>query len=194
MINNYSTLNLLKKRVSNQWINAFALLLIMLLFSTKGSAQTPCLNPISPILLSVNSNSGTIGWTHPSPGPWNGYDIWHTTIPAYTPTSSFTPSGSTNTNNYTLSGYEPGVTIYVFVRSACGSQTGPVNGPWIGPISFTTIPSGSGCPNAPYGLHPEDTFTPQYTQEPEVIVTDAYAGEFSRVNVIPNREYVFSTS
>lgn len=194
MKKNYFISVLSEKQVARQWMYAFALLLTTLLFSAKGNAQTPCLNPISPMLLSVNNNSATIGWTHPSPAPWSGYDIWHTSIPAYTPTSSFTPSGSTNTNTYTLSGYEPGATIYVFVRSACGSQTGPVNGPWIGPITFTTIAPGSGCPNAPYGLHPEENFTPQYTQEPEVIVTDAYAGEFSRVNVIPNREYVFSTS
>ncbi|PZO29124.1 MAG: hypothetical protein DCF13_07180 [Flavobacteriaceae bacterium] len=194
MIKNYSISVLFGKRVTQQWMYAFALLLTTMLFSTNGNAQTPCLNPINPMLLSVNNSSATIGWTHPSPAPWSGYDIWHTSIPAYTPTSSFSPSGSTNTNTYTLSGYEPGATIYVFVRSACGSQTGPVNGPWIGPITFTTIAPGSGCPNAPYGLHPEENYTPQYTQEPEVIVTDAYAGEFSRVNVIPNRQYVFSTS
>ena len=138
MIKNYSISVLFGKRVTQQWMYAFALLLTTMLFSTNGNAQTPCLNPINPMLLSVNNSSATIGWTHPSPAPWSGYDIWHTSIPAYTPTSSFSPSGSTNTNTYTLSGYEPGATIYVRVWEYSNDNPGTFGICATSPIACTT--------------------------------------------------------
>ncbi len=188
-MNDFYLRNLSVKNTLKTLVMAFFTLL-----SNLAIGQSPCNDPINPTLIAVDDNSGTISWEHPNPSPWYGYDYWYTSIQGYAPTSSTTPSGNTSSNNVTLSGYVTGATIYVFIRSRCGSETGVTPGPWRGPIKFTTIPAGSGCPVAPYGLSPTETFTPQYTQLPEVISSNSYAGEFSKVEVMPNRQYVFETS
>lgn len=50
------------------------------------------------------------------------------------------------------------------------------------------------CLDAPSGQYPLDTFTPSCAGVPEEIVSNAYAGEYSVVNVTAGTEYVFSSS
>lgn len=192
MNTNYFFLNL---RVKNNVNYFFTLLAIALCLHTV-KAQTPCDAPSALTLQSISTTSATITWTAPATAPWYGYDYWHTTIPAYTPTSSTSPVGSVSNTSVTLDSslLIPGTTRYFFVRSRCGTVTGNTYGSWIGPLSFTSIIPGTSCPNAPYGQYPEATFTPAYTGSPEIINADAFAGEYSRVNYIQNRQYVFNTS
>lgn len=176
--------------------NCFFLLMIAFLCCQWVLAQTPCDRPSAMILQSISTNSATITWTPPTQQPWYGYDYWYTTIPAFVPTSSTTPNGSVSTPGVTLdlTGLIPGTTNYFFVRSRCGTVTGNTYSTWLGPLTFTSILPGTSCPEAPFGQNPAETYSPLYTGSPEVINTDAYAGEYSRVNFIQNRQYIFDTS
>jgi hypothetical protein len=79
-------------------------------------------------------------------------------------------------------------------------QVVPVNagGEAVGcPInSFTTVSSPGFCLNAQYGQYPAATYTPATCDGTTVnnIVTDAYAGEYSSVNVTSGVSYTFSSS
>lgn len=155
------------------------------------NAQTPCLDPIDPIIISLSATEVTIQWTQPNPNPWNGYD-YYLTQSSLVPNSNTTPTGTVTADNVTLN-VQVGNTYRFYVRSNCGTVTGSVKGPWQGFLTFTPIPTGSGCAQAPYGLHPTTTFVPAYTQQPELINADAYAGEFCKVDVMANRQYEFTT-
>lgn len=54
--------------------------------------------------------------------------------------------------------------------------------------------SSSGCVNAPYGLKPASTFIPSCTGSNQVIISNAFAGEYSQVEVIQGVTYTFSSS
>src|SRR5690554_250283 len=51
-----------------------------------------------------------------------------------------------------------------------------------------------GCLDAPNGVFPADTFTPNCNGLEEIITSDAQTGQYSNVNVIANNEYIFSSS
>src|SRR5690625_4968058 len=51
-----------------------------------------------------------------------------------------------------------------------------------------------GCLDAPNGVFPADTFTPNCNGLEEIITSDAQTGQYSNVNVIANDEYIFSSS
>lgn len=174
---------------------AFFVLLIGL-FSNSLWSQEPCNRPVNPMVQSVDTDGATITWTPPTPNPWHGYDYWYTSIQGYFPENGPVPTGHVSLPTVTLNGFTSGATLYVFVRAKCGDeQTGNIHySQWYGPTSFTTLAPGQGCPNAPYGQKPATTFTPAYTGNPEVINSDAYAGEYARVNIIENRQYIFSSS
>ncbi|MEN9336249.1 MAG: hypothetical protein RLZZ500_1236 [Bacteroidota bacterium] len=171
------------------------ILLLLGLHSVMGipvaQAQTPCLDPIDPIIISLSATEVTIQWTQPNPNPWNGYD-YYLTQSSQVPNTNTTPTGTVTQDNVTLN-VQVGGTYRFYVRSNCGSATGSVKGPWQGYLTFTPIPTGSGCAQAPYGMHPTTMFVPAYTQQPELINADAYAGEFCRVDVMANRQYEFTT-
>lgn len=163
---------------------------VILMASGSIFAQTPCNRPLNPTVVSVTTNGATITWTPPDPAPWNGYEYWYTTIQGYSPEAHFTPSGSVTGTSVTFNQFTTDATIYVYVRSRCSTSRST----WYGPTEFTTLTPGSGCPNGTYGLLPAATFTPAYTGNPEVITTTAYAGQYSNISVIPDREYLFSSS
>src|SRR5690606_33295761 len=106
------------------------------------------------------------------------------------PTASTTPTGSINTAGIdVVSGLTPSTTYYYWVRSNCGATTSA----WVSGGSFATLAALT-CNGATYGLYPSATFTPACTGTAETIVSDAYAGEFSNVNVMDGKQYTFSSS
>lgn len=155
-------------------------------------AQTPCLDPIEPMIISLSATEVTIKWTNPSPAPWNGYD-YYLTQSTQVPNSNTTPTGNVSMDNVTLN-VQVGNTYRFYVRSVCGTATGTSNGPWQGFLVFTPIATGTGCAQAPFGMSPTTTFVPAYTQSPELINSDAYAGEFCKVDIMANRQYEFTTN
>ena len=155
------------------------------------SAQTPCNRPDNLAVQSIYNNGGTVTWDAADPTPLQGYDYFWSASQGNAPTSSSVPDGSTFATSVTITGnFVPGATIYVWVRSSCSSG----NSLWRGPVNFTIIPPGNGCPVAPNGLKPDNEFTPAYTGSPEIINADANAGEYCKVNVMANRQFVFNTS
>ncbi len=60
-------------------------------------------------------------------------------------------------------------------------------------FSFQMI-SHAQCLSASNGLYPSTTYTPSCTGSNETITTVAYAGEYSKVNVISGNQYTFSSS
>ena len=178
---------------SNAKFQLPVLMALMLFLNVLLYAQTPCLGPTNGVIQSLTSDGATITWSSPSPAPWYGFDYYRTTA-GFVPTSGTTPTGSTTGNSATFTGIQSNTTSYVYVRSRCGTVTGNTYSQWGGPVIFTTLSPGTGCPVAPYGLFPPTAYTPLYTGNQEVINTDAYAGEYCKVNVLANREFVFSTS
>lgn len=92
-------------------------------------------------------------------------------------------------NNLVINAYN--VTVYwqVVPVNSAGSPTGcPV---W----SFTTMAPPGYCLNSPNGLYPSTTFTPATCDgvTENVIATNAYAGEYSNVNLTSGQTYVFKS-
>ena len=50
------------------------------------------------------------------------------------------------------------------------------------------------CTTAPNGLFPGSTFTPACSGNYETMTSQSWAGQYSNVNVIANRQYSFSSS
>lgn len=145
-------------------------------------------NPPSSLASSgITSNTAQISWTTATPNPIQ-YDVYFSTSNA-APSTSTIPIGSVNGVAANIIDLTAGTTYYFWVRSNCGSS----NSAWVYGGSFTTIAQGT-CTDALYGQYPEQQFTPNCTGSFETIVTDAYAGEFSFVDVYPDRTYTFSSS
>jgi hypothetical protein len=139
---------------------------------------------------SISVTSAVIAWTASSPAPTAGYDVYFSTTNAITPAT--VPLGTVSGTNAQLTDLTPGTTYYYWVRSNCGSSS---VSSWVAGSSFTTsTPTGTGCITASYGLYPETAFTPNCSGASQSIVTDAYAGEYSNVNIIANRQYTFTSS
>ncbi|PZO26679.1 MAG: hypothetical protein DCF13_13430 [Flavobacteriaceae bacterium] len=147
-----------------------------------------CGSPSNIIATNITSNSAIVSWTPSAVVPSTGYQY-------YSSTTNVAPLDSYNTSSDVFSsfsrfknGLSPNTTYYVWIRSICGTNKSS----WISG-SFTTAPL-QNCNGSFYGLYPENTFTPNCSGNPETIINNAYAGEFSNVNVISNREYTFSSS
>lgn len=147
-----------------------------------------CAPPTNLVVSYVTSNSARLDWTPPASTP-TGYDV-------YIITTNTPPTNDTPANNVTvlpgtgnMNSLPANTTYYFWVRSQCSGQRSA----WVSGGSFTTLPSLT-CNGAYYGLYPQATFTPACTGSFETIATDAYAGEFSRVNVVANQNYTFSSS
>jgi len=169
------------------------LLALMLFLNVLLYAQSPCGGPTNGVIQSLSSDGATISWSTPSPAPWYGYE-YYCTASAFAPSSGTTPTGSTTSNSVTLTALTSNLTYYLYVRSKCGTVNGNIYSQWGSPLSFRTLSPGTGCPDAPFGLYPTTPFTPLYTGSQEIINSDAFAGEYCKVNVLANREYIFSTS
>ncbi len=155
------------------------------------NAQTPCNRPENLAVQSIYANGGTVTWDAPNPVPSQGYEYFWSASQSNAPNSGSVPDGSTFSRSVTITGnFIPGATIYVWVRAVCSSG----DSLWRGPVNFTIIPAGNGCPVAPNGVNPIAPFTPAYTGTPELINADAYTGQYCKVNLMENRRYIFNTS
>ncbi|TDP61576.1 fibronectin type III domain-containing protein [Flavobacterium dankookense] len=148
-----------------------------------------CGLPTNLVVSNITTTTCQLSWTAPSPAPSTGYEVYISTLNA-APGANTTPSQVTNAVSTTISnGLVAGTTYYYWVRSNCGATKSN----WVAGASFTTNFT-SGCTTATYNQWPAATFTPTCGIGSETIVTNAYAGEYSLVNVIADRQYTFTTS
>ncbi|MDI1257314.1 MAG: fibronectin type III domain-containing protein, partial [Flavobacterium sp.] len=155
------------------------------------TATVPCL--VLPSGLGnayVTSNSAGVFWTAATPAPVAGYQV-------YVSISNALPTVETQGNVNVASGQNTAVVAnlnadtiyYYYVRSNCGSGLSS----WVAGGTFRTIPA-LVCNGAVYGLSPTTTYTPACSGSAETVDATAWAGEFSRVNVLSGRQYTFSSS
>jgi len=152
-------------------------------FTTLAVVCNPPSNLVSSL---ITSTTATLSWAAASPVPTQ-YDVYFSTSSS-TPNTSTTPIGSLTGLSADLINLTASTTYYFWVRSNCGSS----NSAWIFGGSFTTTPSN--CTQADFGLYPGTAYTPSCSGTAETIVNDAYAGEYSLVNVLTNKTYTFSSS
>lgn len=95
-----------------------------------------CFVPTALTSAVVNTTSGTLSWTAPTPAPANGYEYYTSTTntapTAATAASGTVAAGVTTTN---VGGLAPNTTNYFWVRSVC---SGSDKSAWAGPTSFYT--------------------------------------------------------
>ena len=149
-----------------------------------------CTPPSNLMVSNITSNSCKMTWTAASPVPSTNYDIYIVTA-NIAPTANSTPTLFSTTNLTTTINLNvaAGTAYYYWIRSNCGATTGV----WVSGGSFTT-PSALTCNGAIYGLYPDATFTPACTENTEQIAANAYAGEYSNVNILSNKQYTFTSS
>jgi len=152
-------------------------------------ATSSCNVPTNMMVYNLTSNSCLLGWTAPTPAPSLGYEVYLSTSNV-APITTTTPTYTSNTTNVNIpSGLAPATSYYYWVRSNCGATKSN----WSPVLNFVTNGL-SGCTTAEYGLFPAATFTPACSGANETIVTNAWAGEYSNVNVNANHQYTFSSS
>ena len=175
MNTNYFSLNRIGEKCT-------LILSILLLLPTVFYAQ--CDQPINIDMVSLTPTTARFTWEAPVTGATSFEYI------ITTGGSPGSPTGSTFGNSITVP-VTAGLEHRFYVRSRCVSNTS--SGWHLGAI-FTPMTVGNGCANAEYGLHPAANYTPSCTGNPEVIVSDAFAGEYCYINVIANRRYTFGSS
>ncbi|UPQ79839.1 fibronectin type III domain-containing protein [Flavobacterium azooxidireducens] len=154
-----------------------------------GTLQATCNPPTNLAVSNITSNSSQITWTPPAPAPSSGYEIYFVTnnvAPSANTTPTFT---STSAGINITNGLTPGTTYYYWVRSNCGSTKSS----WVSGGNFNTTTL-TGCNAALYGQWPNTNFTPACSGATEQIVVNAYASEFTNVNIVADRQYTFSSS
>ncbi len=147
-----------------------------------------CGSPSAITFSDITSGTANASWTAASPVPSNGYDVYLSTS-STAPIASTTPSGNVTGTSANLNGLLAGTVYYVWVRANCGATQSA----WIPGGNFTTL-TANGCTTAVFGLFPETTFTPACSGTAELIVNNAWAGEYSNVTIVSNRSYTFSSS
>jgi uncharacterized protein YaiE (UPF0345 family) len=147
-----------------------------------------CGIPSALAVSNITSNSCRLSWTAPATAP-TSYDIYLSTSSTapVTATAATTTSGSNVVG--ALNGLTSSTTYYYWVRSNCNGTKST----WVSGGSFVTLTSLT-CNGAYYGLYPATTFTPACTGSSEAIVSDAYAGEYTNVNVLSGKQYTFTSS
>jgi len=136
----------------------------------------------------MTSNSVRLTWTAPATAP-NGYNVYYSTTNSTPSPDAAGMVVTVQPRVSVLSPLNPATTYYFWVRSTCGSTLGV----WVPGGSFTTLPTLT-CNSAYYGLYPETAFTPACTGSAEQIANNAYASEFSNINVMDNKTYTFASS
>ncbi len=150
----------------------------------------PCSNPSSLVASNISSNSFQVNWQGTSPT----YQIYASQNPATPTDPTIETQQGINGNSWLINEqltyiYENTI-YYVWVRSECINAPNP----WIGPIQVTTNDFTPFCNTATFGLYPQATYSPACTGNQESIVADAYASEFSKVNIYANIQYTFTSS
>lgn len=151
-------------------------------------ATPSCGLPTNLVVSNITSNSCRVNWNTPTPAA-SSYEIYYSTINT-APTAS-TAATLTSLGNVvrTLNGLTSSTTYYYWIRSNCNGTKSD----WVSGGSFTTI-ANFNCNGAVYGLYPDATFTPACSGSTEEINADAWAGEFTNVNILSNKQYTFSSS
>jgi hypothetical protein len=153
------------------------------------STSNTCIPPSTLGFTNITSNSALLTWTASNPVPSNGYDVFYNTT-GIAPTATTTPSDTSPNPFEGINNLIPNTVYYYWVRSNCGSSQSQ----WIQGASTFTTHAFFNCNSADYGLFPTATFTPSCTGSAEVIVSNAWASEYSNVNVMANKQYTFSSS
>ena len=148
-----------------------------------------CAPPSNLAVSNITSNSCKITWTAATSLPSSGYDLYIITSNTAPDANAAATVTVTNINPTVSLNVGAGTTYYYWIRSNCGATFGT----WISGGSFTTPPALI-CNGATNGLYPDATFTPSCTGAAEQIVNNAYAGEYSNVNVVANKQYTFTSS
>lgn len=150
----------------------------------------PCTNPSVLNATNISTNSFQVNWS----GSATSYQIYvtdNTAVPTDPTTSTQQGiAGNAYIVNDAITIIYPNSTYRVWVRNEC------INNPntWVGPLLVTTNAEAAYCNSATYGCYPQTTYTPTCSGNPETIVADAYASEFSKVNISSNVLYTFSSS
>lgn len=152
------------------------------------AASSSCGVPSALSVSNITSNSCRLNWTAPTTAPTN-YDIYVITTNTAPISTSTATATSTTAGVGVLNGLAAATTYYYWIRSNCSGTKSA----WVSGGSFTTIAALT-CNSATNGLYPDATFTPNCTGSAQQIVTDAYAGEYSNVNVVASTQYTFSSS
>jgi hypothetical protein len=129
-----------------------------------------------------------LNWTAPATAP-STYDIYIITTNTAPNANTTATVVSNNAGVGVLNGLAAATTYYYWIRSNCGTTKSA----WVSGGNFTTI-AALNCNGATNGLYPNATFTPACTGANEQIVADAWAGEYSNVNVMDNKQYTFTSS
>lgn len=149
-----------------------------------------CNAPSGLSVTGITTSGASLNFIAANPAPSNGYQYYYNTS-GTVPIASTTPSGNTTATTVAITGLNASTTYYYWIRSNCGSSQGN----WIAGTSFTTAAIVStGCTSASYGLWPTSSFSPSCTGNSELIVGNAYAGEYAYVNIAANKQYTFSSS
>ncbi|WP_181368938.1 RCC1 domain-containing protein [Flavobacterium pallidum] len=149
-----------------------------------------CTTPVTALTANnIASNSATISWTAPSPAPPLGYEYFYSDVNA---TPGANPSGlggvGAGVLTKTLTGLTTGVRYYYWVRTKC---TSTIKGSWVSGGSFVPTENPP-CLNGTQ--YPSTNYTPTCSGSQETIVTNAWAGEYTLVNVLANKVYTFKSS
>lgn len=152
------------------------------------TAAPGCGAPTALSVSNITSNSSRLNWTAPATAPAS-YDLYIITTNTAPNTNTTATANSTTAGIGVLNGLSAATTYYYWIRSNCGATKSA----WVSGGSFTTIAALS-CNGAINGLYPNATFTPACSGNAEQIVADAWAGEYSNVNVLANKQYTFTSS
>jgi phosphoribosyl-AMP cyclohydrolase len=147
-----------------------------------------CGVPTALSVSNITSNSSRLNWNAPASAP-SSYELYIVTTNTPPTANTTNVLTSTTAGVGVLSVLAPSTTYYYWIRSNCGATKSA----WVSGGSFTTTAALT-CNGAANGLYPDATFTPACTGSNEQIVNNAYAGEYSNVNVVGNKEYTFSSS
>ncbi|WP_181248446.1 fibronectin type III domain-containing protein [Flavobacterium magnum] len=150
-------------------------------------ADLSCNTPGGLTAGSITGTSATISWTAASPAPASGYEYYYSDINT-APTTTASGSVSAGVLSKSLTGLTAGVRYYYWVRSKCSAT---ISGNWVAGGSFVAQDNAP-CLNGTQ--YPSTNFTPACTGSQETIVTNAWAGEYTVVNVVPNKKYTFRSS
>lgn len=151
------------------------------------TSVTSCAPPTNLSSSNVLSTQANISWTASASNPAQ-YDVYFDTANV-TPNAGTVPVGSIAGTSAVLNNLTAATTYYFWVRSNCNPQVSS----WVFGGSFTTT-AALGCTTAAYGLYPANTYTPSCTGANELIVANAWAGEYANIAVVANRTYTFSSS
>ncbi|MGK4566471.1 fibronectin type III domain-containing protein [Flavobacterium sp. 3HN19-14] len=149
------------------------------------SCETFCGLPGSVAAVNISPTSATLTWSAPAIAPQN-YHIYYSTT--NTPPERFQlhPGDERFVNQHHGIECKYDLLFLGAFELLSGKEC-------LVPGTFTTLPV-LNCNSATYGVYPSWTFTPSCTGSKETIITNAYASEFTNVNIAANKQFRFESS